>query len=167
MASPAASQAAEAVSNSSGQPAWAIFLSAGVILAAAVIGVFWQRRISRQTLTLTLIERQLWDQDYIKARKGFIAIRDGSSKDQLKTLALPASAGTDDAATVRSILNNYELISIGISSGVLDAAMYKTYFRGTFVSDHEAISSFIQSAQTISPKAYKEYGALYEKWRQG
>jgi hypothetical protein len=141
-------------------------LSASVILIAAIIGVVWQRRISRQTLTFQTIENQIWDGDYIAARKAFIEIRDSKSAAELSTLASAASAKIPEAAAIRSVLNNYEIMAVGMMKGVLDETMYKRFFRATFMRDHEMIKPFIDALRQRSPKAFVEYTAVYEKWRK-
>lgn len=161
-----AQQATEAAVNGPGQPSWAIFLSAAAIIIAAAFGAWWQRRIARQTLTINTIERQLWDGDYIETRAKFIKARDSKTTDALRNLASKENAQEDEAAAMRTILNNYELLSLGIVTGVLDEAIYKRYFRKTFTTDYELSKPFIQGVRDRSPRAYKEYTALYEKWRE-
>lgn len=160
-----AHQATEVAANGPGQP-WAIFLSAAAIIVAAAFGAWWQRRIARHTLTINTIERQLWDGDYIGARAKFISARDTKSPDELRQLAAKENAQHEDAAAIRSILNNYELLSLGIITGVLDEGIYKRYFRTTFVSDYELSRPFIEGLRQRNPRAYKEYTTLYEKWRE-
>lgn len=166
VASPAAQKAAEIVASGPGHPSWAIYLSAGAIIIAAAFGAWWQRRIARQTLTINTIERQLWDGDYIATRAKFINARDSKTADDLRELASKDNAKSDEAAAVRSILNNYELLSLGIMTGVLDEAIYKRYFRKTFITDYELSKPFIDGVRARSPRAYKEYTTLYEKWRE-
>lgn len=156
----------EAVLHGPGQPSWAIFISAGAIIIVAAFGAWWQRRIARQTLTVNTIERQLWDGDYIETRAKFIKARDSKTPDALRALASKENAQEDDAAAMRSILNNYELISLGIVTGVLDKAIYKRYFRKTFTTDYELSKPFIDGVRARSPRAYKEYTTLYEEWRE-
>lgn len=180
MAETAATQAAVELSDGPAQSCWAIFvsclqivptpiwaaiLSVTAIITAAVFGARWQRKIARETLTFNTIEHQLWDKDYIDARKLFIKARDTMTPVELTELSKQASVTNENAAAVRAILNNYEVMSLGMLTGVLDEKLYKKYFRGTFLADYEGAKFFIQGVQAKNPKAYKEYGTLYERWR--
>lgn len=160
--------AAQAVMSGPGLTVWAIFLALlppAVVILAALGGALWQRKIARQTLTFNIIERQLWDEDYIRNRRAFILIRENTSSAGLAALVSPAQAGTEEAGTVRLILNNYEIISIGIRDGVLDGGMYDKFFRTTLLKDFESMRPFIEASQKDVPRAYVEYAKLYDDWK--
>lgn len=156
--------ATTAIESGSSNQAWAVGVSAFVVLVAALIGVIWQRRISRQTLTFNTLMDQLWDGDYITQRQLFIKIRDGGA-DELIRSANIKEADSDKVSALRSILNNYELLALGVHQGVLDEKIYKQYLRQTMIDDFERSKPYITALRKRAPKVYIENEKLYEKWR--
>jgi len=49
-----------------------------------------------------------------------------------------------DALVVRAVLNQYELIAIGIRHEILDESMFRLFYRGTVLRDWNALADFIQ-----------------------
>lgn len=157
---------AEAISNmGSGTPTWALFISAAAIIIAAILGAIWQRRISRQTLTYNTLINQLWDKDYISTRKQFIGIRENDGGQKLEQLARSESETDSQSEAVRLILNNYEMLALGISTGVLDEEIVRRYSKTNTCRDFERMRPYIDEVRKTFPKVYVEYEALYEKWR--
>ena len=150
----------------SGAPTWALFVSAGAIIIAAILGARWQRKIARQTLTYNTTMEQLWDKDYIEQRTIFIGIRDGEGSEVLASLAEKNNETEEESTAIRLIMNNYELIAIGIKTGVLDENMLKLYSHKLFCHDFERMRPFINEVRKSWPKVYIEYEELYEKWRR-
>jgi hypothetical protein len=110
---------------------------------------------------------QLWDNDYIEQRQKFIRLRDENGGNELIKHAEPQNEGTDDAAAIRAMLNNYELLAVGIHEGVLDEALYRNYLCSTVVKDFERMKPYIDAIRKRDmARAYIEYEKLYERWRE-
>ncbi|SDG34267.1 DUF4760 domain-containing protein [Pelagibacterium luteolum] len=159
-------EAVSVIASGPGVP-WAIFISAGAVLIAAAAGAYWQRRISRQVLTFNNIVNLLWDEDYIKARQKFIALRDGENG-QLTALAQAAKRDSDEAGVIAAILNDYEIVSIGVLKGVMDEKMMKRFYRSTVISDYDKIKPFIDEVRRVdnNQKLFSEFETLAERWRR-
>lgn len=158
--------AATIVNSGPGFPVWAIFVSAAAILIAAALGAWWQRYIHRQNMTFSTLMDQLWDGDYIEQRAAFIRVRDEEPADTLVKAGTKEEESSVNATALRSILNNYELIALGIHCGVLDETIFRRYFKSTTVSDYERVKPYIDEVRKRYPRVYTEYEALYEKWRK-
>ena len=98
--------------------AGAILLSACVALIIARLNILEQRRISRRRATLDLLSRNEWDSDYLEARNEFVKLKNGSSG--LEFWAAKEHENTPQIAVIRSVLNDYELIAVGIEEDILD-----------------------------------------------
>lgn len=105
-----------------------VFLFAS--LAAALIaawGVVTQRAIARRRATLDYIAKTESDAAIISARKKFIEL----AKDPggLAPWAEAAKESTDEVQKIRTVLNDFELISIGIQRGIIDYELYRRWLR--------------------------------------
>ncbi|WP_315807316.1 MULTISPECIES: DUF4760 domain-containing protein [unclassified Bradyrhizobium] len=137
----------------------AIFLSfIGVIISAGAI-----RSVARRRAMLDLIMAEQSNEFLIAERKKFIALRDAG---HLVKWADPAQAGSAETFTIRTILNRYELIAIGIKERTLDKRVYREYARTTVVKDWTAVKPFVvQMRQTTqTPTYYCEFEKLARAW---
>jgi hypothetical protein len=137
----------------------AIFLSfVGVIISAGVA-----RSVARRRATLDLIMAEQANEFLVKSRKAFIELRDAG---HLVKWADPAHAASVEAFTIRTVLNRYELVAIGIGESTLNGRVYKEYARSTVVKDWTAAKPFItQMRQTTkTPTYYCEFENLAKKW---
>ncbi len=72
---------------------------------------------------------------------------------------------TYDAQAIRAMLNQYELIAIGIAGGILDEEMYRRYHRGTFVKDWLAAISFVNDERQENARYWIDMQQLAEKFQ--
>jgi hypothetical protein len=96
------------------------------------------REIQRITATLQLLIELQTNEHWVDNRKTFIELRE--AKDGLKK---HAGGTTKETLAIRKILNQYELIALGIESGILDKQMYRNYYRTTILKDWMACAEFI------------------------
>jgi hypothetical protein len=61
---------------------------------------------------------------------------------------------------------NYELMSLGIRTGLFDEAFYKRWYHNQFMKDYEFSLAFILKARERKNSLYCEYYTLYHKWSQ-
>jgi hypothetical protein len=137
----------------------AIFLTfVGVIISAAVA-----RGVARRRATLDLIMSEQSAELLVNIRQKFLALREIG---HLVQWADPLQATSDESKTLRSILNRYELVAIGIKEATLDERVYKNYIRTTFVTDWIACKPFVvQRRQTTkNAKLYCECESLAKQW---
>lgn len=147
-------------------------ISAAAVIVSAIVGgsialhsIRTQRGIARKRATLDLLVQKEWDRAYIEARAEFIALRDASSG--LAFWAAQEHRNSPQVTIIRNMLNDYELIAVGIREGILDEALYKRWFKTAFLKDMEAAAGFIdlirKSAGTAAIFAEAEW--LARKWR--
>lgn len=150
----------------SGGNSWAFYLSAIAIIGAAIFAWFWQRGIARRTLTFQALEHQMWDQDFINQRGIFVGIRENHGSADLVDFAKPENDDNPEPQAIRIVLNNYELMCIGIKNGVLDEQMIKDYHRTTWTNDFDRMKPYIDAVRSNRvAKAYVVFEEYREKWR--
>jgi hypothetical protein len=147
----------------------------GGIIAATVGGVIAirainaNRAIARLRATLDTIERSE-SQDHYK--KLAIAFRDFRRTDSVERVLHPQ---TDEDRAIRTdvllFLNHYELIAVGLDSGVLDKAFYAEYMRGTVLRNWKTVKPLIDrmraenAIQNPRPtKIYEHFEGLAGEW---
>ncbi|PTV95817.1 uncharacterized protein DUF4760 [Rhodobacter aestuarii] len=146
-------------------------ISAGAVLVSAIVAgiialrnIAEQRKIARRRATLDLISHREWDGDYIRIRAEFNKLK--LSHPPLEFWAAEEHKDSPQITVIRSILNDYEMISIGIREGILDEALYKRWFRSSLVNDYQKAKATIDTIRqrTGVPTIYAEFQALAERW---
>lgn len=171
-------------------PELAVIVSAVAVVAATIIAYFQLKSLRDGTLsqvktligttqsqkeamahnarlraTLDLIVHVSVDGEWRTWRQNFIKIRD--SKDGLKKYAAdPELARSVEALDIRTQLNLYELVALGIQDGILDEAMYKKYYRGTVIKDFDASREYIAIERGENAKYWILFEGLVEHWRK-
>jgi hypothetical protein len=144
------------------------------VLATAVIAAilaFWgiqsQRAIARRTLTLNHMSRVDNDADMIHARKIFI--QEAKKAEGVTPWAEPGKEHSLECEAIRLVLNDFELVSVGIQLGIIDYAFYKRYNRSTVIRYWYAAAPFIYSIrrQTGSKALFHEFEELYRGFEKG
>jgi hypothetical protein len=143
---------------------WQVLVVIGTAFVATVVamwGIQTQRAIARRTLTFTHLSDTDSDKDVIKARKVFIT--EASKSEGLTPWAEPGKEHTEECEAIRLVLNEFELISVGIQSGIIDYEFYKRYHRGTVIKYWYAAAPFVYSIrkQLNSKAIYHEFEELY------
>jgi len=142
-------------------------LVAGVIGAAVALwGVFSQRAISRRRATLDLISRSEADKDMLAARQRFIEL--AKADGGLAPFAEEAREKDPDTYKIRLVLNEFELISIGIQRGVVDYELYALWFRSGTVKYWSHARPFVirLRERTSNDMFYHEFEEL-ARWLGG
>jgi hypothetical protein len=154
-----------AMSNGSGT-AWAILLSATLAFIAVFVSGYLHRKTQRLVLTFQNQSSLLWDEDYQKYRKTFIEIRDGEQA-KITAIAQKAAQATDDASAVRTIMNDYELVAIGIRLKILDENFLHSFSRKTTLLDFDKMKPYIDETRRINDNdaIYAEFEKLVTRWR--
>ena len=119
------------------------------------------RRVAREKATLDLIEKVESGEHYRKIVTTFSELRRGRG---FAHLSNPTSAeGLEARRCVNDYLNHYELVSIGILSGLLDEGVYRAWMRGPFVRDWNAASEWIQRERwkRLEDGTWEYYGQVF------
>lgn len=114
----------------------------------------------RLAATLRMLIHIQTNAHWLENRKLFVELRD--SKDGLRKHAQEHSK---EAFAIRAMLNQYELISIGIGRGILDETMYRNYYRGTVVKDWMAAAQFIDAERKENDRYWIELQHLAERFQ--
>lgn len=120
----------------------------GVVLFVGICGAFiaaWgvisNRAIARRKATLDLITSQERDGDIIKARNVFIDL--AKKNGGLAPYAELDREADEATQSIRTVLNEFELISIGIQRGILDFELYRRWHRSGVVKYWEYAAPFV------------------------
>jgi len=144
----------------------------GAILASALLagllaiwGVITQRIVARRQSTLEHLARADADRDMIAARKIFIELTTQSGG--LQQYAAQEKENTDEVQAIRLVLNDMELMSIGVQFGALDLQIIKRYAKGTIIRYWFYAVPFVYAIRLRlnAPSAYHEFEEL-ARWMQ-
>jgi hypothetical protein len=139
-------------------------LGAIVVSALGVMGIiFWNMRIARRRATLDLLINEQTHETTIKERTSFEAIKKAGN---LLQWATAANIESSELETIRSSLNRYELIAIGIRGSALDGKLYKRWFRTGLVEDWIVFKALVMHvrANNGNPRLYREFERLAKRW---
>ena len=137
----------------------------GAILAAALLVAIWSiyahKGVARRDATLSFIENQEADADLLDANQKFVELTADSN---LVEFAKKDKQSTDEAQAIKTLLNQYELASIGIQNNIIDYEMYKRWCRGRIIGVYDKSSQFIKAIRDDSgnEKLYCEFEYMYE-----
>lgn len=175
-----------------GSNTWVAIVFSGIIgLLAALYTVRTQRLINRRRATVDMIMNKNWDSDYIntstifydamKDQKKlieiydrFVEVRDLKTTGKWDDLPEPDRASYESATktvtAIKSILNDRELVAIGIREGTYDEVIYRRWWYSTFMLEWRLSSSLISRMRTDpalsggSQYAYRDMEALARRW---
>lgn len=146
----------------------ALFTILSVIVAFIVFR--YTRQANKRRATLDMVMKTLIDDG---ARTGYADFKALLRKDQdttdcfkIESLVNPATVEIEKRRVILHQLNIYELMSLGIRTGLFDEAFYKRWYHNQFMKDYESSSTFINGASARKNSVYCEYTTLYHKWSQ-
>jgi hypothetical protein len=145
---------------------YGLWIQSGAIVISAVgviMTITANQRIARRRATIDLILLEQTHQELLEARRDFIKLRDAG---HLVAWADPAKSNALEVSTMRTALNRYEIIAIGIRESTLNGRLYKRWLRTTVVKDWIACKPFVMQLRqnTQTPSLYCEYEWLAKKW---
>ena len=141
-------------------------IQTGAILASALgvfATIFWVRRIARRRATLDILLIEETKPEMTKQRMDFNVLRQQGSLSQWAT---PENINSENTALLRTILNRYELVSIGVHQGIIDEESYRTWCRSALVKDWTICKPFVAQLRqtTQTPALYDEFEKLARRW---
>jgi Domain of unknown function (DUF4760) len=143
------------------------FLLVGSLGAiVSVWGVTTQRAIARRRATLDHIAHSERDGDVIAARKKFIAA--AKNPGGLALWADEDKEQTEEAQAIKSVLNEFELIAIGIQRGIIDYELYRRWNKSSVVRYWSNSAPFIFSLRSRlkNDAIYHEFEEM-ARWMKG
>lgn len=126
----------------------------------AIWGVLTQRQIARRRATLDYIAASKSNRAMIDARREFIEL--AKAPGSLAAWADKDKEKTSQAQVIGEVLNQYELISIGIQNRILDYNIYKQLSRLTTIKFWERGHPYVAALRNRLPNedkdvVYKEF----------
>lgn len=143
----------------------AILITALVAALVAAWGIVSQRIITRRLTTVQRIAETAADRDMIIARNEFNRLSDPDGK--LSTCSSSGDLTSEEQDHVRAVLNDHELMSIGIQFGILDFKIICHNQKSTTLRDWQRSAPFIYKlrAELNNPALYHEFEELV-RWMQ-
>ena len=125
--------------------AGAILVAGGVAALIAFWGVLSHRAVERRRTTLEFIARSEADRDLIAARRQFIELAKASGG--LVQWAEEDKEQTEQAQSIRLVLNEFELVSIGIQRSIIDYKLYERWFKSGTIKYWNYAAPFVAALQ--------------------
>jgi hypothetical protein len=143
-----------------------LFFVGAVAASIAVWGVITQRVVARRRATLDLISNLERDGDVIAAHKKFISL--AKSSEGLALWADEGKEATEETQAIRIVLNEFELIAIGIQRGIIDYELYKRWNKSGVIQYWKNTAPFVLRlrARLNNNSIYHEYEELF-RWMNG
>lgn len=149
----------------------AIFITAALAALVAIWGIITTRVVSRRASTLEHFRRIASDKDMIEARKIFIELTEepaGLAPYACPTPLASDNENADKIDAIRTVLNDYEMLAVGVQFGTFDLSIISRYYRSTIVRDWRHAAPFIYKLRgdLNSDTIYHEFEQL-TSWLQG
>lgn len=143
----------------------AILITALLAAILAAWGIVTQRIVTRRLTTIQRIGEASADRDMIQARNEFNKLSDPGGK--LSTCVKSSDLTPEEQDFVRRVLNDHELISIGIQFGILDFKVICHNQKSTTLRDWARSAPFIYKlrAELDNQALYHEFEELV-RWLQ-
>jgi Domain of unknown function (DUF4760) len=138
----------------------AVFISTFIAATVAIWGVLSQRAIARRRATIDLIARNEADHDLIQGYQKYVEL--ALAPEGLAKWADIANEKTVETQTIRLILNQYELVAIGIQLGILDYKFWQRWGKSTTIRSWNHASPFVLRLRErlSNPAVYHEFEEL-------
>ncbi len=129
------------------------------------------RKVARQRATLDLIEKVESGEHYRNIVHTFTELRRGQGFAHLSNPKTPVDK--EARRCVNDYMNHYEMVALGIRTGILDEAFYRDWMRGPLVRDWNAAADWVQrerwkrqedSSWEYYQSIFLEYEHLARKW---
>jgi hypothetical protein len=139
-------------------------ISTASALVVIVIGLFTisnQRATNRRKATLDFIHQNSKDEIFYKALVVFI---EHAKSGSLTALSERDKQGSSEVEAVRTVLNHYEIVALGIEMGILDEEVYKEWFGSSLVIYWDHAKGFVREIRKEKyPKAFLKLESLVER----
>jgi len=132
----------------------------------AFIAFSHTRTVARRRATLDMVLKTFVDEEgqarYIKFKETMQKHKDGVI--DILDFADPDCRPSEDRQTIRTQLNEYELIALGIRRKVFDESLYKLWFQDQFERDYRSLEGFIDRVRGHRNSVFCECVWLYTRW---
>jgi hypothetical protein len=169
----------------------AVLVGAAIGAFVAALTIQTQRSINRRRATIDMLSAKLWDHDYISASDCFYhamkeqrklmvyydkftecrSMKNNGEWDNLsESRKKEYDAPMEVMSKIRSVLNDRELVAIGIREGTYDEVIYRRWWYFTFIQEWRQAAPLIARIRADpqtgpASAAYAEMEALAKRWQ--
>lgn len=164
-----------------------VAISAFVGFIVSICTIQAQRTINRRKATVDMLTSKMWDKEYLDAQEHFFTAM--SNQETLmvdydlflkyadpqnranpqepldKTLQSKVESAKSSIYKIRYILNDRELVAIGIREGIYDETIYRRLWYTAALKEWKLAAPLVARIRSNSgPRSYVEYEALTRRW---
>ena len=136
----------------------------GVLVA--LTAVFTSRELARKKQSADILFATRGD---TKLQDGHALLRTyhNAADKNIRTLADPALSESDEAKTIRYLLNHFEVISVGLRAGIFDEQMLKDSWYTMVIDTFDQAHPLIEALRKKSGKdtILQEFECLTKRWK--
>ncbi len=124
----------------------ATFIIGAIAAVVALWGIYTQRAIARRRATFDHISKTEADGDMIAARRKFVEL--AKANGGLSKWADEDKEKTEEVQAIKIVLNDFELVAIGIQRGIIDKEFYKRWFKSGVTRHWNYARPFVAALRT-------------------
>lgn len=149
----------------------AVLLSATAATVLAARSIASQREMTRLRETFSAIDSMIKDKDFIEARAELRKIKTALAESN-GSIATFQNPKTDEeirkASGIRTILNNYENLALGVRYSILDEDYLYRWTKTVTLDDWNYLLPLVTAYRSSGqPSAYMEFEGLATSWLEG
>jgi len=153
---------------------WLEILTFSVILFGFLIAYssyISQREMARKRATLDLMNKNIWDKDSVEAQNMFISLalhsKEPDDGQGLEFWANSRHSNSQQYQMIRSVMNDYELIALGIRKGIIDENFYKFFYKSAVLSHWDYAEAYVNKLRGLKKNGniFIEYENLVRHWK--
>lgn len=139
------------------------FFISGVIVA--IVSVFVVRATAKRKQSADLLFASRADKELMAGMRCLTQLHNQADSN-IRTFAAKDKNGTDEAKSIRYVLNHWEYVSVGVQAGIYDEKMLWNASFSTVTALHRHARPFIDALREASGRAtvYQEIQWLAERW---
>lgn len=135
----------------------------GVLVA--VISVLSARATAKKKQSADLLSSTRSDEELVTGLRCLSSLHNRDDAN-IRQYAHDSKADTDEAKSIRYVLNHYEYVAVGLQSGIYDESMLRRASHNTVVSLYTHARPFIEALREHKnrPTLYQEMQCMAERW---
>lgn len=145
----------------------ATLIGAVIAFGASIYGFFHVRKITAQKTTLEFILRyEIHSPRWLQSLKSFSVV---APEERIAIIRKKGTLAPNERQVLlgfTTVLNHYEMVAIAIERKIIDEAMYKNWFRQSYVHIWRKAESSVSEwrLNKEEPKAFIKFEQLAQQW---
>jgi Domain of unknown function (DUF4760) len=140
--------------------------AAGVIVSIiiALIVLILNQRSNKKRETLILISSIRNSEQYKETRRAYLKVVNTTTN--LVDFAKEENSEKQQTILIEEMLNQYELVALGVRMGTLDEHFYKLWYRTSLITDYHRLKPFIEEVRrwTGVDTYFYQFEMLANRW---